>query len=75
LKPLPQKTLGSQEATMSTLITPLLKLRDDEQGVTSIEYGLIAAVVSVGIIGAITAFTDSLNNLRDMITDTVLAAI
>jgi pilus assembly protein Flp/PilA len=60
---------------MSTLITPLLKLRDDEQGVTSIEYGLIAAVVSVGIIGAITAFTDSLNNLWGMVTDTVLAAI
>ncbi|MBK7757670.1 MAG: Flp family type IVb pilin [Deltaproteobacteria bacterium] len=60
---------------MSTLITPLLQLRDDEQGVTSIEYGLIAAVVSVGIIGAISAFTGSLNNLWGMITDTVLAAI
>jgi pilus assembly protein Flp/PilA len=60
---------------MSTLINPLLQLRDDEQGVTSIEYGLIAAVVSVGIIGAISAFTGSLNNLWGMITDTVLAAI
>lgn len=60
---------------MSTLITPLLQLRDDEQGVTSIEYGLIAAVVSVGIIGAISAFTGSLNSLWGMITDTVLAAI
>ncbi len=33
----------------------LLKLLKDEEGVTAIEYGLIAALIAVLIIGAVTA--------------------
>jgi pilus assembly protein Flp/PilA len=35
----------------------------DEDGATAIEYGLIAALVSVAAIGALSALGDSLNSL------------
>ncbi len=41
-------------------IKTLLK---DESGATAIEYGLIAALVSVAAIGALTAMGSSLNNM------------
>ena len=41
-------------------IKTLLK---DEFGATAIEYGLIAALVSVAAIGALTAMGSSLNNM------------
>ena len=37
------------EPTMTILVTRFLK---DESGATAIEYGLIAALIAVGIIGA-----------------------
>ncbi|MEQ8506576.1 MAG: Flp family type IVb pilin [Rhodospirillales bacterium] len=42
----------------TTIIT---KLQKDESGATAIEYGLIAALVSVAAIGALTAMGDSLD--------------
>ncbi|MBB4657741.1 Flp family type IVb pilin [Parvularcula dongshanensis] len=33
----------------------------DEDGATAIEYGLIAALIAVAIIGAVTALGDTLN--------------
>ncbi len=39
----------------------LKKIRKDESGATAIEYGLIAALVSVAAIGALTAMGESLN--------------
>ena len=45
------------------------------RGSTSIEYVVIAALVSVGIIAALTAFADASNNLWAFITKTVLDAI
>ena len=36
---------------------------EDQSGATAIEYGLIAALVSVAAIGAMTAVGDSLNNI------------
>jgi len=41
----------------------LVKIYNDESGATAIEYGLIAALVSVAAIGALTAMGTS---LRDM---------
>jgi pilus assembly protein Flp/PilA len=43
------------------------KLIKDEQGATAIEYGLIAALISVA---AITAFTTVGSNLNSMMTNT-----
>jgi pilus assembly protein Flp/PilA len=45
----------------------------DESGATAIEYGLIAALVSVAIIVALTALGGSLSNLFTNISDTVSA--
>jgi len=41
----------------------LKKIRKDESGATAIEYGLIAALVSVAAIGALTAMGGSLNTM------------
>jgi pilus assembly protein Flp/PilA len=41
----------------------------DESGATAIEYGLIAALISVGIILAATALGGSLGNLFNDISD------
>jgi pilus assembly protein Flp/PilA len=43
---------------MKSLINKFLK---DEDGATAIEYGLIAALIAVAIIGAVTAVGTSLN--------------
>ena len=39
------------------------RFAQDESGATAIEYGLIAALVSVGIIVAVTALGNGLSNL------------
>lgn len=36
---------------------------NDESGATAIEYGLIAALIGVGLIAGATAFADSLNGM------------
>lgn len=41
----------------------IAKFKKDESGATAIEYGLIAALISVAIIGGSTAVGSSLNNL------------
>ncbi|HAD88255.1 MAG: Flp family type IVb pilin [Rhodospirillaceae bacterium] len=41
----------------------LKKLQQDESGATAIEYGLIAALVSVAAIGALTAMGGSLDSM------------
>ena len=48
---------------------------DDEEGVTAIEYGLIAALVAVVIIGGATALGVSLNNLFDRISTIVSTVV
>lgn len=42
---------------------------NDESGATAIEYGLIAALIAVGIIAAATALGGSLSSLFDGISD------
>ena len=43
----------------------------DESGATAIEYGLIAALVSVAAIGALTALGGSLNTLFQTVSSAV----
>jgi pilus assembly protein Flp/PilA len=45
---------------MKTIVTRFLK---DESGATAIEYGLIAAIVGVGIIAGLELLRDGLNTL------------
>lgn len=45
----------------------ILKLRDDESGATAIEYGLIAALIAVVIIAAVTSVGTQLKSTFDNI--------
>ena len=47
------------------------RLIQDESGATAIEYGLIAALVSVVIIAALTTLGENLSTLFDSIATTV----
>lgn len=53
-----------------TLLRPFLL---DERGATSIEYALIATVVSVGIIGSLSFFAESLSHLWTTVASNVTA--
>ena len=41
------------------------EFKNDESGATAIEYGLIAALIAVALIGGATAVGDQLNNTFD----------
>ncbi len=59
-------------------MTIFARFAKDESGATAIEYGLIAALISVGIIVAATALGGSLSDLFDGIAgrlDTATEAI
>lgn len=43
-------------------MTSLIRLLRDEKGATAIEYGLIAALIAVAAIGAMTALGSGLND-------------
>jgi pilus assembly protein Flp/PilA len=43
----------------------------DESGATAIEYGLIAALVAVAIIGALTVLGQELTNIFQYVADTL----
>ncbi len=53
----------------------LKKIRKDESGATAIEYGLIAALVSVAAIGALTAMGGSLNAMFQTVSNELLKAV
>ena len=48
---------------------------NDESGATAIEYGLIAALVSVAAVTALTSVGTSLNNMFTTVSDTLDAAV
>ncbi len=56
-------------------INILMKVRKDESGATAIEYGLIAALVSVAAIGALTAMGGSLNAMFQTVSNALTAAV
>ena len=53
----------------------LKKIRKDESGAAAIEYGLIAALVSVAAIGALTAMGTSLNTMFQTVSNELLKAV
>ncbi len=57
------------------MIDILKKIRKDESGATAIEYGLIAALVSVAAIGALTAMGGSLQNMFTTVSNALTAAV
>jgi pilus assembly protein Flp/PilA len=62
---------GHQESQMKKLFVRFVK---DESGVTAIEYGLIAGLISVVILVAVTAIGSSLNNLFGIIAAALAGA-
>lgn len=50
------------------------RLMKDESGATAIEYGLIAALISVALITGATALGDSLNNVFSGLSDKMVDA-
>jgi pilus assembly protein Flp/PilA len=56
-------------------IRTLKALVADESGATAIEYGLIAALVSVAAIGALTAMGGSLNAMFTSVSNTLQNAV
>jgi len=46
---------------MLQYLNALMKLKHDEKGVTALEYGLIAALIAVVIIGAVTTLGNGLS--------------
>lgn len=44
------------------------QFKEDDSGTTAIEYGLIAALASLAIMGGATSLGDSLNSIFDWIT-------
>jgi pilus assembly protein Flp/PilA len=59
------------ELTMYTLVHALQKFHRDEEGVTAIEYGLIAALIAIVIILAVTAVGQNLNAIFTFIAGTL----
>jgi Flp pilus assembly pilin Flp len=47
----------------------------DESGVSSIEYGLVAALIVIVCIGAFTAYADALQTIYETWADAVIAAL
>ena len=56
------------------MITILSRFLTDDSGATAIEYGLIAALVSVAAIGALTALGGSLNTMFQTVSSAVATA-
>ena len=54
--------------------TKLAKFLNDEDGATAIEYGLIAALVSVAAIGALTAMGNSLTAMFTTVSSALSGA-
>lgn len=54
--------LDRQYIRKEKIMLSLLKLRKDTKGATAIEYGLIAALIAVVIITALTLIGDDLSN-------------
>ena len=49
----------------------LTRLRSDERGATAIEYGLLAALIAVGIIAAVSTIGDQLSQGFQSVADTL----
>jgi pilus assembly protein Flp/PilA len=53
----------------------LFDLRNDEDGVTAIEYALLAALIAMAIVGAVSATGDSLAAIYDYWATMVMVAL
>ncbi len=64
----------AQEKEIAIMFKVIRTFAKDESGATAIEYGLIAALVSVAAIGALTAMGDSLSDMFNMVSSELTSA-
>ncbi len=57
------------------MIHSFISFAKDEEGATAIEYGLIAALVSVAAIGALTAMGNSLATMFNTVSSVLSGAV
>ncbi len=57
------------------MLNGLKAFYSDESGATAIEYGLIAALVSVAAIGALTSLGNSLNTMFGTVSNSMSNAV
>ena len=57
------------------MIAKFIRFAKDDSGATAIEYGLIAALVSVAAIGALTAMGNSLSTMFDTVSTALQTAV
>jgi pilus assembly protein Flp/PilA len=57
------------------MLTTVIRFARDEDGATAIEYGLIAALVSVAAIGALTAMGSSLSTMFNTVSTALSTAV
>ncbi len=60
---------------MYDMFTKLMVFLKDDSGATAIEYGLIAALVSVAAIGALTAMGQSLSTMFGTVSSALTTAV
>lgn len=60
---------------MSTFIQKIRGFMQDEQGVTAIEYGLIAALIAVGLVAALTLVGGDLKDVFNTIASDLASAM
>ncbi|AOI80550.1 MULTISPECIES: Flp family type IVb pilin [unclassified Burkholderia] len=63
---------------MSRIIEKIAWFVDDQDGVTAIEYGLIAALIAIGIVAALTTVGTDLKTVFSTVADdldSIVAAI
>ena len=56
------------------MMNQIARFFKDEDGATAIEYGLIAALIAVAIIGGVTAVGDQANNTFTGVSNTISTA-
>jgi pilus assembly protein Flp/PilA len=66
--------VNRENIAMNTVVARFLKFLKDESGATAIEYGLIAAIVAVGIIIGLQNLRDGLNTLFNNIDTNVTSS-
>lgn len=50
-------------------------LLSDENGATAVEYGLMLALIAVGIVGALNQFQDNVNAMYEYVSATLVAEL
>ena len=66
---------STTSTTPRGLLDDTLAWWSDESGVSSIEYGLVAALIVIVCIGAFTAYAEALQTIYEKWADAVIAAL